>query len=263
MRKHCDLLERSLQEIPSQLPRKPKAVLVISGHWEESEFTISSGSSPGMVFDYSGFPPEMYQISYPAPGDPALAEQVREMLSQAGWPARLDADRGYDHGTFSMLKPMYPDADVPVVQVSLKNSLDPAAHFEMGRALAPLRDDDVLIIGSGFSTHNLRLRGPQMAQPSAAFDGWLRRTLANLDPTARKEALLHWEQAPAARLNHPREDHLIPLMVAAGAAGADPATPIYGELFMGSMTASSFRFSADTRQSPFDLLSAPPAALAS
>jgi len=262
MRKHFDLLERSLQDIPRQLPRKPKAVLVISGHWEETEFTISSGSSPGMVFDYYGFPPETYQISYPAPGDPLLAERVGDMLSRAGWPARLDGERGYDHGTFSMMKPIYPDADVPVVQVSLKRSFDPAEHFEMGRTLGPLRDDDVLIIGSGLSTHNLRDRGPQMAQPSAAFDQWLRHTLGHSDPAARKEALEHWEQAPAARRNHPREDHLIPLMVVAGAAGEDPATPIYGELFMGSMTASSFRFSAETSRSPFDLLSAPTASAA-
>jgi len=254
MRKHFDLLEGSLQDIPRQLPRQPKAVLVVSGHWEETELHVSSAAFPGMVYDYHGFPPETYQIRYPAPGQPALAEQVRELLTQAGWPARLDPDRGYDHGTFSMMKPIYPDADVPIVQLSLKSSLDAAEHLAIGRALAPLRDQDVLIIGSGFSTHNLRERGPQMAAPSKAFDDWLRRAVTNPDPHARDEALEHWEQAPFARFNHPREEHLIPLMVAAGAAGSDPATPVYGELFMGFMTASSFRFSEDVRASRFDRL---------
>ena len=256
MRRLFDLLERSLQDIPSQLPRRPTAVLVVSGHWEESEVTISSGSAPGMVYDYHGFPAETYQIRYPAPGDPALTERVRGLLTQAGWPARLDPDRGYDHGTFSMMKPIYPHADMPIVQLSLKSSLDAAEHLAIGGALAPLREQDVLIIGSGFSSHNLRERGSQMTAPSKAFDDWLRRSVMNPDPDARRAALEHWEQAPFARLNHPREDHLMPLMVAAGAAEGDAATPIYGELFAGYQTASSFRFSQDVRPSCFDRLAA-------
>jgi aromatic ring-opening dioxygenase catalytic subunit (LigB family) len=254
MRQMFNLLEASLQDIPRQLPRPPKAVLVVSGHWEETEFTISSGRAPGMVFDYYGFPPELYDIKYPAPGDPALAERVRTLVNNAGGPVRLDAQRGFDHGTFSMMKPIYPDADVPIVQISLKNSLDPAEHLALGRALAPLRDEDVLIIGSGFTSHNLRERGPQMAAPSQAFDAWLRGAVMNPDPRARAEALLHWDQAPFARLNHPREDHLMPLMVVAGAAEGEPVTPVYGELFAGSMAASSFRFSEDTSPSRFDQL---------
>ena len=257
MRQMFNLLEASLQDIPRQLPRAPKAVLVVSGHWEEAEFTISSGREPGMVFDYHGFPPETYQIKYPAPGDPVLAERVRDLVSGAGWPVRLDPERGYDHGTFSMMKPIYPDADVPIVQISLKQSLDPAEHLALGRALALLRDEDVLIIGSGFTSHNLRERGPQMAGPSQAFDAWLRAAVMNPDPAARADALRRWEQAPFARLNHPREDHLMPLMVAAGAAGSDPVTPVYGELFAGYMTASSFRFSHDTQPSRFDRLPSP------
>jgi aromatic ring-opening dioxygenase catalytic subunit (LigB family) len=254
MRALFTLLEASLKDIPRQLPRPPKAVLVVSGHCEEAEPTLSSGSQPGMVFDYSGFPPETYQISYPAPGDPALAERVRALLSSAGWPARLDAQRGFDHGTFSMMKPIYPQADVPIVQLSLKRSLDPAEHLAMGRALAPLRNQDVLIIGSGFSTHNLRERGPQMAAPSLAFDQWLRQAL--VDPQTRDAALTHWEQPPFARFNHPREEHLMPLMVVAGAAQGEPVTPVYGELFSGYMTASSFRFSEDRQASAFDQLAA-------
>lgn len=262
MRQRFGLLEASLQDIPGQLPRRPKAVLVVSGHWEEPEVTLSSGQSPGMVYDYYGFPPETYQIRYPAPGDPRLAERVRALLDEAGWPARLDPQRGYDHGTFSMMKPIYPQADVPIVQLSLKDSFDPAEHLAIGRALAPLRDDDILIIGSGFSSHNLRERGPQMAEPSRAFDTWLRRALMDPDPAARGEALKHWEQAPFARFNHPREEHLMPLMVVAGASEGDPVTPVYGELFGGYVVASSFRFSQDLRPSRFDRLSAPQAGAA-
>ena len=256
MRQMFTLLEASLQDIPRQLPRQPKAVLVVSGHWEESEFTISSGKEPDMVFDYHGFPPEMYQIRYPAPGDPALAKHVGDLVRKAGWAVRLDPQRGFDHGTFSMMKPIYPDADVPIVQISLKESLNPAEHLALGRALAPLRDEDVLIIGSGFTSHNLRERGPQMAAPSQAFDAWLRRAIMNPDPVARANALEGWEDAPFARLNHPREDHLVPLMVVAGAAEGEPVTPVYGELFAGYMAASSFRFSEDTSPSGFDRLAA-------
>jgi aromatic ring-opening dioxygenase catalytic subunit (LigB family) len=257
MRQMFNLLEASLQDIPNQLPRKPSCVLVVSAYWEEDDVTISSSSAPGMVYDYYGFPPETYQIRYPAPGDPALAERVRALLGAAGWLARLDPERGFDHGTFSMMKPIYPQAEVPVVQMSLKTSLDPTEHFALGRALAPLRDEDVLIIGSGFTTHNLRMRGPQMTAPSQAFDDWLRAALTNPDPEARRRALEQWEQAPYARLNHPREDHLMPLMVVAGAAQGDPALSVYGELFGGYLAASSFRFSADPRPSRFDQLAAP------
>jgi aromatic ring-opening dioxygenase catalytic subunit (LigB family) len=249
------LLEASLQDLPRQLPARPRAVLVVSGHWEEPEFTVSSSPAPGMVYDYTGFPAELYRIRYPAPGSPQLAEQVRGLLAAAGWAARSDPQRGFDHGTFSMLKPIYPEADMPIVQLSLKSSLDPAEHFAAGQALAPLRDQGVLVIGSGFSYHNLRAMGPAGAPAAAAFDAWLRRTLLEADPRARREALLRWEQAPSARTAHPREDHLIPLMAAAGAAGEDPATCIYGEHFMG-VAASSFRFGADRTATGFDRLGA-------
>jgi len=258
MRTHFALMERALQDIPRQLPHPPVAVLVVSGHWEEQDFTVSSSPRPGMEYDYYGFPPETYRIRYPAPGSPQLAARVQQLLGAAGWPVAADPQRGFDHGTFSMMQPIYPQADVLVVQLSLKTSMDPAEHLAAGRALAPLRDEGILIIGSGQSYHNLRLWNPAGAQPAAAFDAWLRASLLGTTPAERDAALLEWEHAPAARLAHPREDHLIPLMVAAGAAGEDPAIAIYGERFMGSLAVSSFRFGAGHAIGPFDLLSGDP-----
>lgn len=253
MRDNHAWLEQALAAIPDQLPQAPKAVLVVSGHWEEPRFTLSSGAAPGMIYDYYGFPPETYQIHYPAPGDPRLARHIAERLSADGWSVRLDAERGFDHGTFAMLTPIYPDADVPVVQLSLNADLDPAEHYAIGEALAFLRDEGVLILGSGQSYHNLRAWGPAGAEAAAAFDHWLRHTLS-LAPQARRDALIAWETAPAARQAHPREEHLIPLMVAAGAAAGDPAMAVYGEKFMGELASSSFRFGADRTPSGFDRL---------
>ena len=241
-----DQLEASLKRIPAELGGvKPRAVLMISGHWEAQEFRVMSSAHPGMVYDYYGFPEHTYRIKYPAPGDPALARQVAELIEAADLPSRLDPERGFDHGAFSTMFPMYPEADVPMVQLSMHASYDPAAHLAVGRALAPLRDEGVLIIGSGFSFHNLRLFGPIAREPSSAFDGWLQHTLLDLPPAQRSAALLQWEQAPAARIAHPAEDHLIPLMVAVGAAEQEPGTCIYHEdLFRGGVSASSFRFGA-------------------
>jgi len=259
IRKQFRLLEQSLRDIPRQLPQTPKAVLVVSGHWEEDEFTVSCSPQPAMVYDYYGFPEELYYIKYPAPGSPVVAERVVDLLTSAGWPARSDAWRGFDHGTFSLLAPMYPTADVPVVQLSMKKTLDPIEHLLAGRALARLREEGVLIIGSGQSYHNVGDWQRGDAESAAIFDAWLRRTLPESRPRARCEALADWEEAPAARAAHPREDHLIPLMVAAGAAGSDPATCIYGEVLPGA-AASSFRFGADRTPSGFDRLAASAAA---
>jgi aromatic ring-opening dioxygenase catalytic subunit (LigB family) len=254
MRAHFGLMERALQDIPRQLPAPPRAVLVVSGHWEEAQFTVSAAARPGMVYDYYGFPEETYHIRYAAPGSPEVAARTRELLVAAGWPVGVDADRGFDHGTFSMMQPIYPGAVVPVVQLSMRQDMDPAAHFDAGVALAPLRDEGVLIIGSGQSYHNLRRWNASGAAPAAAFDAWLRRSLLGTTPAQRREALLAWKQAPAAREAHPREDHLIPLMVVAGAAGEDPAIAIYGEHFMGALAVSSFRFGEDRCATAFDLL---------
>lgn len=247
-------LERSLQDMPRQLGVTPKAVLVISGHWEESEFAVMSHPRPPMVYDYSGFPAHTYEVVYPAPGSPELAQQVLALIAAAGLPARLDAHRGFDHGTFAPLVVMYPQADVPVIQVSMKVGLDPAEHLALGRALAPLRDEGVLLVGSGLSYHNLRMFGPQGRAPSQAFDHWLQETLLAVSPQEREARLLQWAGAPAARTAHPREDHLIPLMVAVGAAYADLATCVYHEEgFFGGVVVSSFRFDAantPTRSAP-------------
>lgn len=245
LRQRMRVLEASLQDIPRQLGATPKALLVISGHWEEAVFSVMSSPRPPMVYDYSGFPAHTYEVVYPAPGSPELASRIHTLITAAGLPAKLDSQRGFDHGTFAPLVVMYPQANVPVVQVSMKAGLDPAEHLALGRALAPLRQEGVLIIGSGLSYHNLRMFGPQAKAPSQAFDSWLQETLRACTPAEREARLLDWAAAPAARLAHPREDHLIPLMVAVGAASAEPASCVYHEEdVFGGVVASSFRFGA-------------------
>ena len=240
-RRQFDRLEASLAEI-ARAAGKPRAVLMISGHWEADRPTVQSGERPGMVYDYSGFPPHTYSIRYGSPGAPHVAHRVKELLEAAGIPAALDAERGYDHGTFAPLQAMYPEADVPVLQLSLKQGYDAAEHLAIGRALAPLRDEGVLIVGSGLSWHNLRMFGAAAKAPSQAFDAWLDAAL-KAPPGERVRRLEDWTSAPAARLAHPEEDHLVPLMVAVGAAEGDAATRVYHEDgFMGGVTASSYRF---------------------
>ena len=238
-----DRLAQSLRDMPRQLGERPKAVLVISAHWEAHEFTVMAAERPPMVYDYFGFPEHTYRVQYPAPGLPALAGQVRQLIEGAGFAARLDARRGFDHGSFVPLAVMYPQADVPVVQLSLRAGYDPAAHLAVGRALAPLREQGVLIVGSGLSYHNLRRMGPAAAAPSRQFDDWLQQTLLATEPQQRAQRLIDWQDAPAARVAHPQEDHLLPLMVAVGAAGQDEAVCVYHEDgFYGGVTVSSFRF---------------------
>lgn len=241
MRAMLASLDTALADMPTQIGRTPKAVLMISAHWEERAFTLGSSPAPGMVYDYGGFPAHTYSVVYPAPGAPELALRVQELLQEAGLPVALDPQRGYDHGTFVPLAVMYPDAKVPVLQMSLRTGLDPAEHMALGRALAPLRDEDVLIVGSGLSYHNLRNFGSGGRAPSKAFDLWLQEAMA-ASPTVRAEALVNWESAPAARICHPREEHLLPLMVAVGAAYDDAAVCVYhDEAIFGGVTASSFR----------------------
>jgi len=237
-------LEASLLDIPRQLGgTKPKAVLVVSGHWEEDEFTVMSSARPPMIYDYHGFPAHTYEIRYDAPGSPAVAARVRELLQHAGLPIRLDAQRGYDHGTFVPLYAMYPNADVPVLQLSIKRGYDPEAHLALGRALAPLRKEGVLIIGSGLSYHNLRQMGPAAHGASKAFDEWLYASVSEADPATRRQRLIFWDRAPAARVAHPQEDHLIPLMAALGAAENEKACRVYHEdAFFGGVVVSSYRF---------------------
>lgn len=237
-----DNLEASLKRIIGEVGNAPKAVLIVTGHWEAPTWTLSSGAKPGMIYDYGGFPAHTYQIQYGAPGSPELANRVRSLLTEQGFDIDLDPERGYDHGTFTVMQPMYPDAKMPLVQMSLRDDYDAAAHLAIGRALAPLRDEGVLIIGSGLSYHNLRQFGPAGAQSSQKFDAWLQQTLLNTAPTQRSSAVIRWDEAPSARLAHPQEDHLIPLMVALGAAENETAACVYHEDFMGSIRVSSFRF---------------------
>ena len=241
-----DQLEASLHEVRRELGQVPRAVLMISGHWEADRFLLTSAARPPMEFDYYGFPEHTYRIRYDAPGAPALAEMVRAMLERGGVGSGLDPQRGFDHGTFTVMHTMYPDADMPLVQLSLRADYDPAVHLKVGELLSPLRDEGVLIVGSGFSYHDTRgMRSGTGAEASASFDRWLNDTLIKSSPDERRRRLLRWSAAPAARAAHPREDHLIPLMVAVGAAGEGGGARIYHQSdFMGAITVSSYRFGA-------------------
>jgi aromatic ring-opening dioxygenase catalytic subunit (LigB family) len=233
-----------LQELPATLPAQPSAILSVSGHWEESDFTVATSSQPPMVYDYYGFPEHTYHIKYSAPGSPPLARRVHELLSGAGVRAAEDAERGFDHGTFVPLAVMYPNADVPIVSLSLRANLDASEHIRMGAALQPLRDEGVLIVGSGLSYHNLRaLRSAASAGPvSEQFEAWLTRAVEDPDVQSRSALLSRWAEAPAARLAHPREEHLIPLMVAAGAAGTSRGRLAFRDHVWG-VSMASYRFS--------------------
>jgi aromatic ring-opening dioxygenase catalytic subunit (LigB family) len=241
-----DKLEASLQATRREVdPGKPRAALVVTAHWEEPAFTVSSGAAPGMIYDYYNFPPHTYEITYAAPGSPELASRVQDLLVAGGLPAREDPQRGFDHGTFSLMQPLYPEERLPIVQLSLKAGLDPAEHLAAGRLLAPLRDEGVLILGSGSSWHNLRRFDASAAEPSRLFDDWLAETLEGAAPGARSRRLAAWERAPAARDAHPREEHLIPLMTVVGAAEAEPGGRTYHQDdFAGGISVSSFRFGA-------------------
>ena len=230
-----------LRGLNATLSEQPKALLVISGHWEEPVPTVTTNASPPLIYDYYGFPPHTYELTWPAPGEPALAERVRALLGAAGMATAADAERGFDHGVFIPLKLSYPQADLPTVQLSLLSGLDPAAHLALGRALAPLRDEGVLILGSGMSYHNMHgYRTPQALPDSQRFDDWLSETV-QLQREAREARLLHWEQAPAARASHPREEHLLPLLVAAGAGGDGPGEHVFKDQVLGAVI-SAFRF---------------------
>ena len=243
MRTAWSELETYLRAFAQTLDERPRAILVVSGHWEEARPTVNAGAAPGLLFDYGGFPPHTYQLTWPAPGAPALAGRVRALLGAAGIESGADTARGWDHGVFVPLKVMFPDADIPTVQLSLQSGLDPATHLAVGRALAPLREEGVLIIGSGQTYHNMRGfigGGRGRADPAAeAFDDWLRAAMT--DGATRDDALIGWEQAPGARDAQPEEDHLLPLMVAAGAATGEPGRVVFHGHAVGKPI-SGFRF---------------------
>jgi aromatic ring-opening dioxygenase catalytic subunit (LigB family) len=229
-----------LKSIPASLAATPKAILVVSGHWETHGFAFTGAAKPPLIYDYGRFPAHTYELRYDAPGDPVLAARAADLMRGAGLIATVDPTRGLDHGVFVPMKVTFPDADIPVVEMSVDRDLDPALHAAAGRALAPLRDEGVLIVGSGMSFHNMRGYGdPRFTAPSEAFDQWLTAAV-EFEPTARTAALADWAEAPAGRLSHPREEHLLPLMVAAGASD-QPGTQVYSERVL-QTAISGYRF---------------------
>jgi aromatic ring-opening dioxygenase catalytic subunit (LigB family) len=232
-------LRAYLEALPRSMPEAPRAILAVTAHWEATVPTVSSGARPGMYYDYSGFPAHTYEIVWPAPGHPGLATRTRELLAAGGFSTAEDPNRGYDHGTFVPLAVAWPGAEVPTVQLSLVRGLDPETHLRMGRALAPLRDEGVLIVGSGMSYHNMRGFGrPEAAAASDAFDAWIGETTSS--PRAvREERLRRWSEAPAARACHPREEHLLPLMVIAGAAGDDVGAVPFRDRILGTTVSAA------------------------
>lgn len=231
-----------LKGLAAELPQRPRALLVVSAHWLQPAFTVGSAAAPSLIYDYGGFPEHTYRLTWPAPGEPALAGRVKDLLQATGLDAREDPQRGLDHGVFVPLKLAFPKADIPVVPLSLRADLDPAAHLAAGRALAPLRDAGVLILGSGMSFHNMRGYGdPRFGPVSDAFDAWLTEAVETADPVARDAALAAWDRAPGGLQSHPRgqEEHLLPLMVAGGAGGRGQRT--FSDRVM-KTTISAFRF---------------------
>jgi aromatic ring-opening dioxygenase catalytic subunit (LigB family) len=233
-----------LRGLAASLGTKPKAVLVVSAHWEERKPTVNTQATPGMLFDYYGFPDYTYQLKYPAPGQPELAKRVRDLLGKAGIESNEETARGFDHGVFIPFMLVYPEADMPIVELSLVANLDAATHLAIGRALAPLRDEGVLIVGSGMSYHNLRAMmsgDPRGDAAAARFDAWLTETLEDADTKARDARLMDWQKAPEGLASHPRPEHLLPLHVVAGAAGADRGKRTYADKVLGKAQ-SGFRF---------------------
>jgi len=228
-----------LRSYPSTLPQRPRAILVVTAHWEGSCTAVSGGASHPLLFDYGGFPPESYKYSYPAPGNPALAQRVRDLLGEAGLPCSIDTRRGWDHGVFVPLMLMFPDADIPVVALGLQKNQDPAAHVAVGLALQRLRDEGVLIIGSGASFHNFSYffaKGKQRAvgeEHSAVFDKWLNETVTeqNIPDNDRRSRMEAVAAAPSFLEAHPpgAAEHLMPLFVVFGASGAGPPGKSVGE----------------------------------
>ena len=244
VRQSYAMTERELRALPDRLPARPKAVLMISAHWEVDAFTVSTSERPPMLYDYRGFPVHTYSIQYPAPGLPALAGRVAALLAGIGVGVKQDAQRGFDHGTFIPLGLMFPAADVPVVMLSMHSNYDPAEHIRVGQALAPLRDEGVLIVGSGLTYHNMRgFNQSDSTDVAEQFETYLNQAITESDARSRNDKLVHWQDAPAARLAHPQEDHLTPLMVAAGAAGDDVGRRLFVDHVM-KVAMATYEFGA-------------------
>ena len=220
--RHQELI-KFLEKIKTKI-NKPSSIIIVSAHWEEEEVKITSGEKPSLIYDYSGFPEETYKIIYPATGNPALANKIKILLNAQNINSKLDTERGFDHGVFIPLKIMYPDASIPCVQISLLNNLDPKKHIEIGKALTSLMDENILILGSGMSFHNLKslLSSSESTESdnvkNKEFDDWLVDVCTGdkLNNIEREKKLSEWTKAPSARFCHPREEHLIPLHVCYG-----------------------------------------------
>lgn len=211
-----------MEQLGPQL-RRPDAIVVVSAHWEERVTTVQGGVTPHLYYDYYGFPEESYHITYPSPGDPALASRIVDLLNGNGIATGIDYERGFDHGLFIPLKLMFPQADIPALQLSLLHNLDAQAHLDLGKALSGLLAENVLVVGSGFSFHNLMAfdwRAADAPDPrNDAFQDWLVRVCTGAGTQQERERqLAAWEAAPSARYCHPREEHLLPLHVCMGMA---------------------------------------------
>ena len=231
-----------LRQLHESINSKPDAIIVFSAHWENQLVTINSAANPPLYFDYYNFPPHTYELKYPAPGHPELANKIETLLLDAGIACHQDPDHGLDHGVFIPFMLIYPDADIPIVQVSLTNSLDPAEHLAFGKALAPLRKQNILLVGSGLSYHNMAILrdSPEPIADSDSFNQWL-TAACEAEPDIRNQSLCNWQSAPHARQAHPREEHLLPLMVVAGAADDELGKSVYTGRVLGA-TVSGYRF---------------------
>jgi aromatic ring-opening dioxygenase catalytic subunit (LigB family) len=234
-------MQAYLAGLIATLPERPRAILMISGHWETPELTVHVGTRPALLFDYHNFPEHTYRLRWDAPGAPDVARRAAALLRAAGHPVGEEAARGWDHGVFIPMMVADPGAAIPLAQLSLRADLDPAAHVAIGRALAPLRDEGVLIVGSGMSFHNLRARGPQVTPVAAAWDAALTAAVTDADPARRAARVIDWQALPHARFAHPAAEHLLPLMVALGAGGEDVATCDYRDVVIG-WAVSAYRF---------------------
>ena len=233
-----DGLARWLRRFPNKLPERPSAILIISAHWENHKPTLTTKENPNLIYDYHGFPRSTYKLKWPAQNNPALVARIQELLSEVDIDSEIHPKRGFDHGVFVPMKVSFPNADIPTTQLSLVKGLDPALHLEIGMALQPLREEGVLIIGSGMSYHNMKkFMTPAALQASKKFNNWLEYTVV-LDQWERFEQLSNWERAPAARQCHPYAEHLLPLMIAAGAAGEDPGRKVFEDTVMGAVVSA-------------------------
>ncbi len=236
-----DKMKGFLAGIIPSLPERPKAIIVVTAHWESPEVTVSTNPSPELYYDYYGFPKHTYEFTWKPKNDLAVANRALELLWSAGIGAQEDSERGYDHGVFIPMMVAVPDADIPIVPISLRRDLDPEHHIAIGRALKPLRDEGILILGSGFSYHNIgAMMGRSEAVHAEEFDEWLNAAVTS-DPAKRDAEIAKWASAPGGRESHPREEHLAPIWVVSGAASGEPAAQVYSDTVMGAKN-SGFKF---------------------